>query len=172
MSLEPKTPTPLGTAGNAVDLCGWILRGAVGAQITKRCREAITHRVVRAGEVISAHCCLHANAVHKRLLDHDPESRARVVPIPPAPKVEAGKPHGPVAYTSVLQDGRWILGVAEKDEPGYGPVEKYGAWPTKGEAQAVADDLNERMGVSAREAAEIVLSSIGAQMRRKGGRRG
>lgn len=81
-----------------------------------------------------------------------------------------GKKQRRLAYVPVLDErGRHRLGIAEEGEPGYYNVKDDsdvgGTFASREAAQAVADSCNERLGLTPQEAADIVLSSVGAQIR-------
>jgi hypothetical protein len=69
------------------------------------------------------------------------------------------------AYFARLGDsGKWTLGIVTENEPGYHAVRKDsdvgGDYPDELAAKEVADDLNRRLGLDARDVAMIVASSI------------
>jgi hypothetical protein len=70
------------------------------------------------------------------------------------------------AYTAVLRDDAaeddafpWGLAIAEADEPGYRPY-RGAVFSTFRDAQTVADEMNARLGLTALDATQIVLSSM------------
>lgn len=71
-----------------------------------------------------------------------------------------------IAYTVVLDpQGKWRLGIAERNSPGYYPVKEEsdagGTFKNREEGQGIADDYNKRLGLTPLQAMEIVLSSLG-----------
>lgn len=64
-----------------------------------------------------------------------------------------------LAYTAVLRDGQWILGVAKRGVQGYSPTD-YPPAESYGAARKWANELNARMGLTEREAWEIVASTM------------
>lgn len=72
-----------------------------------------------------------------------------------------------VAYTAVIEDGKYKLGIAAQGEAGYYRIDDTsdaGApFATYDEAKACADTYNEGLGLNKLEASQIVLSSIGEQ---------
>lgn len=71
-----------------------------------------------------------------------------------------------VAYTAVVQaDGFWV-GVAQENIPGYAPAEHFGVFQTYSEARNKADDLNKQLGLTAKDAFDIVISTM--RERRRG----
>jgi|CXWL01.1.fsa_nt_gi hypothetical protein len=76
-------------------------------------------------------------------------------------------PRERLAYTAVIHEGGYRLGIAEENVAGYTPVaddsDLGGTYPSLDEAQAVADACNDSLGLDKVEAMKIVLSSMGAQ---------
>lgn len=66
---------------------------------------------------------------------------------------------GNFAYTAVMRGDKWGLGVAVRDESGYYQTD-LPTYDTVEAAEAHADILNERMGLSEKEAIRIVASSM------------
>jgi hypothetical protein len=64
------------------------------------------------------------------------------------------------AYVVVEVVGGWGVAACVRGEDGYHPVPEYGPYATDGEARGVVDRLNERLGVSARDAAIIIASTM------------
>jgi hypothetical protein len=86
----------------------------------------------------------------------------------------------PAAYTTVMSPGmdKFQVVVVREDECGYRPVADYGE-RSQEDAERIARQLNERLGVSKEEALRILLSSLKAsnqsrqdaqQRKRRGGR--
>ena len=73
------------------------------------------------------------------------------------------------AYVVVLENDGWRLGIAVEGEAGYHKIREGsdagGVIGSKDEAEAVAKAYNERLGISEKDAAAIMLSSVGTQMR-------
>lgn len=65
----------------------------------------------------------------------------------------------PKAWTAVVEKRGFTLGIAVQDEPGYYQTD-YPTVKTYDEAVKWADALNERMGVSKKDAMLIILSSM------------
>lgn len=67
-----------------------------------------------------------------------------------------------IAFTAICLDtGKFGLGAAELDQPGYYPQPQLGEFDTFHDAYAWADKLNvERLGFTLDEAARIVASSM------------
>lgn len=68
------------------------------------------------------------------------------------------------------EDGRdlpgWYLCSVKRDDPGYYQLKPgYGPYPNEQACREEADKLNMRMGIAKKDAIDIVMSSIGAQMR-------
>jgi hypothetical protein len=65
------------------------------------------------------------------------------------------------AYTTVVAPGmvKWQIAIVREDEDGYRPVADYGERPLA-EAERIARQLNERLGVSEEEALRILTSSL------------
>ena len=75
---------------------------------------------------------------------------------------------GQVAFTGVIHEGKYILGLAEKDSPGYRPVvwvteegSLIGTFPSYDAASEFAEEMNEELGLTKTEAVRIVLSTMG-----------
>lgn len=71
-----------------------------------------------------------------------------------------------IAWTAVMDDGgKYRLGVVKEGEAGYHPAKEDsdlgGEFACRADAKAVADDLNKRLGLTGRQAAEIIMSSLG-----------
>lgn len=66
-----------------------------------------------------------------------------------------------VAFTAVLADQGWGLGVAEAGVAGYTPVQTT-TWPTFEAAEKVAESLNTKLGLTREAAWRIVGSSMAA----------
>jgi len=74
------------------------------------------------------------------------------------------------AYVAIIDpNGRHKLGIAEDGEPGYFPIsddsDLGGSYQNREHALETAEECNKRLGLTAKEAAKIVASSIGASMR-------
>lgn len=69
----------------------------------------------------------------------------------------------PAAYTTVIAKGMelWQIAIVREDEDGYRPVADYGERPLA-EAERIAKQLNDALGVSEDEAMRILGSSIKA----------
>lgn len=63
------------------------------------------------------------------------------------------------AFTVVIGDGGFALAVAIANEPGYYPTNK--TFETEAEAYEWADGLNTHIGLTATEAARIIVSTMG-----------
>ena len=78
---------------------------------------------------------------------------------------EKSKVH-PVAFTGVEYEGRYVVGLAEQDVPGYTPMvlmSKFGPigiFPSYDAAYEYAVDMNLELGISKEQAIKIVLSSL------------
>ena len=75
------------------------------------------------------------------------------------------------AYVAVIDlNGKHKLGIAEKGEPGYCPIDEGsdlgGEYQSRKHALTTAEEANKRLGLTYEEASAIVASSIGASMRR------
>ena len=57
-------------------------------------------------------------------------------------------------------NGRFGLGLAERNEPGYWPMVGFGEFDTWEDARASADELNAKLGLDLETAALIVASSM------------
>ena len=72
--------------------------------------------------------------------------------------------HRNLAYFPVVAKDGWRMGIAEEGKPGYFKVKDEsdlgGTYPSREEAQATADAMNERLGLSKKAAAKIVASSL------------
>lgn len=68
----------------------------------------------------------------------------------------------PYAYTAVLFDGGWQLGIAVANEQGYNPVGGK-TFDTQSEADKWAKGLNEHIGLSAERVASIIISTMGGR---------
>lgn len=66
-------------------------------------------------------------------------------------------------FAAVLDRERagFTLGVCKRGEKGYHHYNRAACWPTFEEAQEVAMQLNEKMGLTRREAAIIIASTMG-----------
>ena len=69
---------------------------------------------------------------------------------------------GRVAYTPVIVDEGFSLGIAEEGRGGYYPSD-FGTVKTWTEAEVWARQLNERLGLTSEQALLIVTSSMAAQ---------
>lgn len=69
-----------------------------------------------------------------------------------------------VYFAVMRDDGRWTLGIATENEPGYHLVKSDsdigGAYENEGHARATANACNSTLGFTPKEAALIVASSI------------
>lgn len=71
-----------------------------------------------------------------------------------------------LAWTPVIASSKGVsLGIAERDVAGYSPMRDPMYFATWDEARKVADVMNARMGLSEKEAEDIVISSMAAQNR-------
>jgi hypothetical protein len=82
-------------------------------------------------------------------------------------KLSANVGDARIAYTPILgDDGEYRLGIAEEGKPGYYKVKDDsdlgGTYRDRKDAQATADVMNERLGLSKQEALKIVSSSLWA----------
>lgn len=73
---------------------------------------------------------------------------------------------GNKAWTPIILDRGFSLGIATKNEPGYQPLKDstgltFDSWD---EADKIADALNKRLGLSLKDAAKIVASSMGVHL--------
>lgn len=69
--------------------------------------------------------------------------------------------YGRVAFAATMpQSGGFGLGLVGENENGYRPRPELGTFETWEDAHARAADLNEQLGLSKREAVEIVASSM------------
>lgn len=110
-------------------------------------------------------------AVREGHKEGDPITESDVVKTqPPQLRVLEGNPIKDgkrVAYTAVIEDGKYKLGIAAQGEAGYYRIDDTsdaGApFATYDEAKACADTYNEGLGLNKLEASQIVLSSIGEQ---------
>lgn len=109
-------------------------------------------------------------AIHEGHKSGDPITESDVVETPPKLRVLEGNPikaGKKVAYTAVIEDGKYKLGIAAEGEAGYYRIDDAsdaGApFATHEEAVACAEVYNERLGLTKLEASRIVLSSIGEQ---------
>lgn len=109
-------------------------------------------------------------AIHEGHKAGEPITKSDVVETPPKLKVLEGNPikaGKKVAYTAVIEDGKYKLGIAAEGEAGYYRIDDAsdaGApFATHEEAVACAEVYNERLGLTKLEASRIVLSSIGEQ---------
>ncbi len=73
----------------------------------------------------------------------------------------------PVAFTGVMHEGKFIVGLAEQDVPGYTPIlqmTEFGpmgsTFPSYDAASDYADEMNAELGISKEQAIRIVLSSM------------
>ncbi len=110
-------------------------------------------------------------AIREGHKEGDPITESDVVKTPPPQlRVLEGNPIKDgkrVAYTAVIEDGKYKLGIAAQGEAGYYRIDDTsdaGApFATYDEAKACADTYNEGLGLNKLEASQIVLSSIGEQ---------
>lgn len=109
-------------------------------------------------------------AIHEGHKAGESITESDVAETPPKLKVLEGNPikaGKKVAYTAVIEDGKYKLGIAAQGESGYYRVDDTsdaGApFATHEEAVACAEVYNERLGLTKLEASRIVLSSIGEQ---------
>lgn len=68
-----------------------------------------------------------------------------------------------MAWTAVISsDGRYTLGMAERDQPGYIPMRESAAvyFESYAEASIEAEERNRLMGLTDDEAMKIVISSM------------
>ena len=65
-----------------------------------------------------------------------------------------------IAMTAVMHDNKYIIGAATEGTHGYTPFPEYGEFPSWDAAQAAADTMNERAGMSREEAIGIVLGTM------------
>ena len=73
----------------------------------------------------------------------------------------------PVAFTGVMHEGKYIIGLAEQDLPGYMPIflmtesgPMGSTFPSYDAASEYAADMNAELGISKEQAIRIVLSSM------------
>jgi hypothetical protein len=72
----------------------------------------------------------------------------------------AGEFHGKVyAFVATVSKAGYCLGVAVKDEQGYNPIEGK-VFTTYGEAHRWAYELNGHIGLSPREALDIIITTM------------
>lgn len=109
-------------------------------------------------------------AIHEGRKEGDPITESDVAETPPKLKVLDGDPIKAgkrVAYTAVIEDGKYKLGIAAEGEAGYYRIDETsdaGApFATHAEAVACAEVYNNGLGLTKLEAGQIVLSSIGKQ---------
>lgn len=109
-------------------------------------------------------------AIREGHKEGDPITESDVVKTPPQLRVLEGNPIKDgkrVAYTAVIEDGKYKLGIAAQGEAGYYRIDDTsdaGApFATYDEAKACADTYNEGLGLNKLEASQIVFSSIGEQ---------
>lgn len=76
--------------------------------------------------------------------------------------VAGAYPDRPYAFTAVIGDGGWQLGVAVANERGYNPLPGK-TFKDQAEAKEWADGLNEHIGISDETAAHIVISTMGGR---------
>jgi len=74
---------------------------------------------------------------------------------------------GNKAFTAVVTATGHAIGLAERDVPGYTPVQVEGEFERYDQAKERADELNRQLGLDRKEAWFIVASSMGAQNRRE-----
>lgn len=65
-----------------------------------------------------------------------------------------------LAYVAVISEEGYGLGVAVRDQAGYHPLREPLTFETYDEANTAARTMNERLGLSPREADEIIASSM------------
>lgn len=65
-----------------------------------------------------------------------------------------------IAFVPVCKGAKFGIGAAEKDMPGYWPINGHGEFNTWDDARAKADALNAERGLTPEEAADIVCSSM------------
>ncbi len=63
------------------------------------------------------------------------------------------------AYTAILDESGWIVGIATENEAGYRAL-NYGPYETEARAQMVAATMNKALGVSESRAILIAMSSM------------
>lgn len=109
-------------------------------------------------------------AIHEGHKAGEPITESDVVEMPPKLRVLEGNPikaGKKVAYTAVIEDGKYKLGFAAEGEAGYYRIDETsdaGApFASHAEAVACAEVYNEGLGLTKLEASRIVLSSIGEQ---------
>lgn len=75
----------------------------------------------------------------------------------------------PVAFTGVMHEGMYVIGLAEQDVAGYTPLllksqaGPMGMFPTYDAASKYAEDMNAELGISKEQAIRIVLSTMRAE---------
>jgi len=73
-----------------------------------------------------------------------------------------------VAYTPVMGDamGKWVVAICIEHEPGYRPLHDYGPYADEKRCRDIANNLNGKLNVTPKMAAEIVASTFrGARSR-------
>lgn len=76
----------------------------------------------------------------------------------------------PIAFTGVMDEGNYVVGLVEQDVSGYIPMVlmskagPLGTFSTYDAANAYAEDMNRELGISKEQAIEIVLSSMRRRM--------
>ena len=68
------------------------------------------------------------------------------------------------AFVAIMSDAGWALGVAVQDEDGYNPIVGK-TFETREMAQGWADGLNKHIGLTPRQAIDIVVSTMQRQGR-------
>lgn len=66
-----------------------------------------------------------------------------------------------LAYTAIVENSGWTLGIAEEGFPGYSPMK--GTYPDEASARKSAKELNDKLGLTERDALGIIASSFRAQ---------
>lgn len=72
----------------------------------------------------------------------------------------------PTVFTGVMYEGKYIVGLAEQDVPGFTPIVYKTAaglmatFPSYDAASAYADEMNVELGITKEQAIRVVLSSM------------
>jgi hypothetical protein len=77
----------------------------------------------------------------------------------------------PVAYVAADVDGGWGVSICEQGVEGHHPVQDYSGPYTVEQAEGIAGRLNERLGLEAREATLIIMSTMPSFQKRRRPRR-
>ena len=73
--------------------------------------------------------------------------------------METSRAPSNIAVVALIEKDGWRVGLATRDEPGYYPM-NYGPFASQQEANEFADNANEQLGHSPKEALDILCSSM------------